>query len=40
MHLALAVRDEDASRRFFERYFGFEAAYRAEDGTLLMLAAE
>ena len=35
-HLALAVRDEDASRRFYEQYFGFEAAYRAEDGTLLM----
>jgi catechol 2,3-dioxygenase-like lactoylglutathione lyase family enzyme len=35
-HLALAVRDEAASRRFYEQYFGFEAAYRAEDGTLLM----
>lgn len=36
MHLALAVRDEDASRSFFERYFGFEVARRAEDGTLMM----
>jgi len=36
MHLALAVRDEDASRRFYERYFGFEVARRAEDGTLMM----
>jgi catechol 2,3-dioxygenase-like lactoylglutathione lyase family enzyme len=36
MHLALAVRDEDASRRFYEKYFGFEAARRAEDGTLMM----
>ena len=35
-HLALAVRDEDASRRFYERYFGFEVARRAEDGTLMM----
>jgi catechol 2,3-dioxygenase-like lactoylglutathione lyase family enzyme len=36
MHLALAVRDEDASRRFYETYFGFEVARRAEDGTLMM----
>jgi catechol 2,3-dioxygenase-like lactoylglutathione lyase family enzyme len=40
MHLALAVRDEENSRRFFEQYFGFEAAYRAEDETLLMRNAE
>jgi catechol 2,3-dioxygenase-like lactoylglutathione lyase family enzyme len=35
-HLALAVRDEAASRRFYETYFGFEVARRAEDGTLMM----
>jgi catechol 2,3-dioxygenase-like lactoylglutathione lyase family enzyme len=40
MHLALAVRDEEASRDFFERYFGFLPAYRAEDGTLLMRNAD
>jgi catechol 2,3-dioxygenase-like lactoylglutathione lyase family enzyme len=39
-HLALAVRDEDASRRFYERYFGFEVARRAEDGTLMMRNAD
>jgi catechol 2,3-dioxygenase-like lactoylglutathione lyase family enzyme len=39
-HLALAVRDEDASRRFYEYYFDFEVAYRAEDGTLLMRNAD
>jgi catechol 2,3-dioxygenase-like lactoylglutathione lyase family enzyme len=39
-HLALAVRDEEASRRFFEGYFGFEPAYRADDGTLLMRNAD
>jgi catechol 2,3-dioxygenase-like lactoylglutathione lyase family enzyme len=36
MHLALAVRDEDSSRRFYEQYFGFEVVRRAEDGTLMM----
>src|ERR671936_1234124 len=36
LHLALAVRDEDASRRFYERYFAFEVVRRAEDGTLMM----
>jgi catechol 2,3-dioxygenase-like lactoylglutathione lyase family enzyme len=36
LHLALAVRDEDASRRFYESHFGFEVARRAEDGTLMM----
>lgn len=36
MHLALAVRDEEASRRFYEDYFGFGVARRAEDGTLMM----
>jgi catechol 2,3-dioxygenase-like lactoylglutathione lyase family enzyme len=40
MHLALAVRDEDASRRFYEEYFGFEVARRAEDGTLMMRNAD
>jgi len=39
-HLALAVRDEEASRRFFGGYFGFEPAYRAEDCTLLMRNAD
>jgi catechol 2,3-dioxygenase-like lactoylglutathione lyase family enzyme len=36
LHLALAVRDEDASRHFYETYFDFEVARRAEDGTLMM----
>ena len=40
MHLALAVRDEDASRRFFEQYFDFEVARRAEDDTLMMRNAD
>lgn len=35
-HLALAVRDEDASRGFYERYFGFEVARRSEDGVLML----
>jgi catechol 2,3-dioxygenase-like lactoylglutathione lyase family enzyme len=35
-HLALAVRDEEACRRFYEEYFGFEVARRAADGTLMM----
>jgi catechol 2,3-dioxygenase-like lactoylglutathione lyase family enzyme len=39
-HLALAVRDEVASRRFYERYFGFEVVRRAEDGTLMMRNAD
>ena len=39
-HLALAVRDEDSSRRFYERHFGFEVARRAEDGTLMMRNAD
>ena len=39
-HLALAVRDEVASRRFYEKYFDFEVARRAEDGTLMMRNAD
>jgi catechol 2,3-dioxygenase-like lactoylglutathione lyase family enzyme len=39
-HLALAVRDEAASRGFYEKYFGFEVARRAEDGTLMMRNAD
>jgi len=35
-HLALAVRDEDASRLFYETYVDFEVARRAADGTLMM----
>lgn len=39
-HLALAVRDEVGSRQFYERYFDFEVARRAEDGTLMMRNAD
>ena len=37
-HIALAVRDQERSRRFYEQWFGFdpETAWVAEDGTLLM----
>ena len=37
-HLALAVTDEDASRRFYERYLGFDArpARRYPDGVLML----
>lgn len=37
-HLALAVHDEDRSRRFYERYFGFgaEPARRMADGVLML----
>ena len=36
-HLALAVTDQDLSRRFYERYLGFEAeASPREDGTLML----
>jgi catechol 2,3-dioxygenase-like lactoylglutathione lyase family enzyme len=37
-HIALAVRNQVRSRRFYETYFGFDAAsaWMAEDGTLLM----
>jgi catechol 2,3-dioxygenase-like lactoylglutathione lyase family enzyme len=37
-HLALAVSDQEASRRFYERYFGFDAQPpRRYDGDVLML---
>jgi catechol 2,3-dioxygenase-like lactoylglutathione lyase family enzyme len=34
-HLGLLVRDEQRSRRFYERWFGFDAgpSWRADDGT-------
>jgi catechol 2,3-dioxygenase-like lactoylglutathione lyase family enzyme len=37
-HVALAVRDQARSRRFYETYFGFDptTARVAEDGTLLL----
>lgn len=37
-HLALAVRDEGRSRRFYETYFGFDAgpAERMADGVLML----
>jgi catechol 2,3-dioxygenase-like lactoylglutathione lyase family enzyme len=37
-HIALAVRDQERSRRFYEIYFGFDpaTAWVAEDGTLLI----
>ena len=37
-HLALAVRDQERSRRFYESYFGFDAQpARRYDGDVLML---
>jgi catechol 2,3-dioxygenase-like lactoylglutathione lyase family enzyme len=41
-HLALAVTDQERSRRFYERYFGFDAApsRRYPDGTLMLYDAE
>ncbi len=37
-HLALAVRDRERSRRFYESYFGFDAKPAREyDGGVLML---
>ncbi len=37
-HLALAVTDQDRSRRFYETYFGFDALpARPYDGGVLML---
>jgi catechol 2,3-dioxygenase-like lactoylglutathione lyase family enzyme len=37
-HIALAVRDQERSRRFYERYFEFDAstAHLADDGVLLI----
>jgi catechol 2,3-dioxygenase-like lactoylglutathione lyase family enzyme len=37
-HIALAVRDQERSRRFYERYFEFDAstACVADDGVLLI----
>lgn len=38
-HLALAVCDQERSRRFYERYFGFEAEQEPrEDGVLILHA--
>jgi catechol 2,3-dioxygenase-like lactoylglutathione lyase family enzyme len=41
-HLALAVRDQQRSRRFYERYFGFDAAppRRYSDGVLMLYNAD
>jgi catechol 2,3-dioxygenase-like lactoylglutathione lyase family enzyme len=40
-HIALAVRDQERSRRFYERYFEFDplTARVAEDGVLLIEGA-
>jgi catechol 2,3-dioxygenase-like lactoylglutathione lyase family enzyme len=37
-HIALAVSDQERSRRFYETYFDFDSqtAWVAEDGTLLI----
>jgi catechol 2,3-dioxygenase-like lactoylglutathione lyase family enzyme len=41
-HLALAVTDEDVSRRFYERHLGFDARppRRYPDGVLMLYDAE
>ena len=41
-HLALAVRDEERSRSFYETYFGFGAtpAERMSDGVLMLYDAD
>jgi catechol 2,3-dioxygenase-like lactoylglutathione lyase family enzyme len=36
-HLALAVRDQQRSRRFYERYLGFDGPSRRYDDGVLML---
>lgn len=37
-HLAIPVRDQERSRRFYENYFGFDAgrARRYDDGVLML----
>jgi catechol 2,3-dioxygenase-like lactoylglutathione lyase family enzyme len=41
-HLALPVRDQERSRRFYETYFGFGArpARRYDDGVLMLYDAD
>ncbi len=41
-HLALAVRDQGRSRRFYETYFGFDAAPARtyDDGVLMLFDAD
>ena len=41
-HLALAVHDRERSRRFYQSYFGFDAAPAREydDGVLMLYNAE
>jgi len=41
-HLALAVRDQERSRRFYETYFGFDgaSAQRYPDGVLILRHAD
>ena len=41
-HLALAVRDQERSRRFYESYFGFDAepAREYDDGVLMLYNAD
>src|SRR5918911_744766 len=41
-HLALAVEDQERSRRFYETYFGFGAkpAKRYDDGVLMLYDAD
>ena len=41
-HLALAVADQERSRRFYEAYFGFAArpSRRYDDGVLMLYSAD